>query len=80
MKPTVRGVTLAAASFTSTVYVSSMSTKTGVTPAKQMASTVGKAVCEGTRTSSPALAPKALITIHSAAVAFVVSTACLAPL
>src|SRR6202162_3893239 len=57
-----------------------MSTKTGVTPAKQMASTVGNAVWAGTRISSPALAPKALISIQSAEVALVVRTACLAPL
>src|SRR5262250_1459005 len=80
MKPTVRAVTLAAASFTSTVYVSSMSTNTGVTPAKQIASTVGNAVCAGTRISSPSLAPKALMVIQRAEVALVVRTACLAPL
>ena len=57
-----------------------MSTKTGVTPAKQMASMVGNAVCDGTRISSPTLAPKALMSIQSAEVALVVSTACLAPL
>src|SRR3972149_2805653 len=57
-----------------------MSTKTGVTPAKQMASTVGNAVWAGTRISSPSLAPKALISIQSAEVALVVRTACLAPL
>src|SRR5215471_7161891 len=80
MKPTVRAVTLAAASFTSTVYVSSMSTNTGVTPAKQIASTVGNAVCAGTRISSPSLAPNALMVIQRAEVALVVRTACLAPL
>src|SRR5215831_4985292 len=77
MKPTVRAVTFAAASFTSTVYVSSMSTNTGVTPAKQIASTVGNAVCAGTRISSPSLAPRV---IQRAEVALVVRTACLAPL
>ncbi len=80
MKPTVRGVTFASASLTSTVYVSSTSTKTGVTPAKHIASTVGKAVWAGTRTSSPSLTPKALRVSHRAAVALVVSTACRAPL
>src|SRR5262245_37391698 len=80
MKPTVRPVTLAAASFTSTVYVSSMSTNTGVIPAKQIASTVGNAVCAGTRISSPSLAPRALMVIQRAEVALVVRTACLAPL
>src|SRR5712691_11838669 len=44
-----------------------------------MASTVGNAVCAGTRTSSPALTPKALSTIQRAAVPEEVSTACLAP-
>ena len=76
----MRGVTFASASLTSTVYVSSTSTKTGVTPAKHIASTVGKAVWAGTRTSSPSRAPNALRVSHRAAVALVVSTACLAPL
>src|SRR5215813_2812880 len=80
MNPTVRAVTFAAASFTSTVYVSSMSTNTGVTPAKQIASTVGNAVCAGTRISSPSVAPKALMVIQRAEVALVVRTACVAPL
>ena len=76
----MRGVILVAASRTSTVKESSTSTNTGVAPAKQMASTVGNAVWEGTRISSPGPAPKALTSIHSAAVALEVSTACLAPL
>src|SRR5215467_980859 len=80
MNPTVRAVTFAAASFTSTVYVSSMSTNTGVTPAKQIASAVGNAVCAGTRISSPSVAPKALMVIQRAEVALVVRTACVAPL
>ncbi len=75
----MRADTLAAASSTSTVYESSTSTNTGTAPAKHTASTVGKAVCEGTSTSSSALTPNALSTIQSAAVALLVSTACLLP-
>src|SRR5262249_58014773 len=77
--PTVRLVILAAASFGSIVYHSSASTKTGVAPAKQIASIVGNAVCEGASTSSPALTPRPFISIQSAAVAELVSTACLTP-
>src|SRR5262249_48569941 len=78
-KPTVRGVTFAAASATSTVWESSTSTKIGAAPAKQIASTVGKAVCEGTSTSSPDFTPSARSDIQIAAVALDVSTAWATP-
>jgi hypothetical protein len=51
-----------------------------VAPAKQIASTVGNAVCAGTSTSSPGPAPKAFTSIQIAAVPLEVSTVCLAPL
>src|SRR5437867_3225718 len=73
--PTVRGVTFAAASTGSIVYQRSASTKTGVASAKQIASTVGNAVCDGTSTSSPGLTPSARNTIQSAAVPEFVRTA-----
>ena len=57
-----------------------MSTKTGTAPAKQMASMVGNAVCEGTSTSSLDLTPNALSAIQRAAVALLVSTACFTPM
>src|SRR6266851_5098795 len=74
--PTVRGVILAAASAASIPYHASTSTNTGVASAKQIASTVGNAVCEGTRISSPAFTPSARKAIQSAAVPELVSTAC----
>src|SRR2546427_2956974 len=66
---TVTGVQTCAlpisASFGSSVYQSSASTNTGVPPAKQIASTVGNAVCDGTRISSPGFTPSALKIIRS---------------
>ena len=52
-----------------------MSTKTGTASANSTASAVGKAVCDGTSTSSPGFTPSARIAIHRAAVPEFVRTA-----
>jgi len=77
--PTVRGVTFEAASLTSSVYQSSTSTKTGVPSAAQIASTVGNAVCAGTRISAPGFTSRARKISQSPAVAELVRTACPVP-
>ncbi len=56
-----------------------MSTKTGTASANSTASAVGKAVCDGTSTSSPGFTPNARIAIHRAAVPEFVRTACRVP-